>query len=124
MHRTQYCLIMMYQMLTFQKEKIQSVHHLCMCLTAVISTQHLHMMLRQVMITHSMMDDNYCWNLHTVGSGEGYYITNGYAVPIQWSKSDRYSKTVYTYADGTEINVSDGRTYIEVSDVTMTVEVE
>ena len=75
-------------------------------------------------ITHSMMDDNYCWNLHTVGSGEGYYITNGYAVPIQWSKSDRYSKTVYTYADGTEINVSDGRTYIEVSDVTMTVEVE
>jgi len=27
-------------------------------------------------------------------------------------------------ADGTEINVSDGRTYIEVSDVTMTVEVE
>ena len=45
-------------------------------------------------------------------------------VPIQWSKSDRYSKTVYTYADGTEINVSDGRTYIEVSDVTMTVEVE
>ena len=75
-------------------------------------------------ITHSMMDDNYCWNLHTVGRGEGYYITNGYAVPIQWSKSDRYSKTVYTYADGTEINVSDGRTYIEVSDVTMTVEVE
>jgi hypothetical protein len=75
-------------------------------------------------ITHSMMDDNYCWNLHTVGSGEGYYITNGYAVPIQWSKADRYSKTVYTYADGTEINVSDGRTYIEVSDVTMTVEVE
>ena len=75
-------------------------------------------------ITHSMMDDNYCWNLHTVGRGEGYYITNGYAVPIQWSKPDRYSKTVYTYADGTEINVSDGRTYIEVSDVTMTVEVE
>lgn len=32
------------------KEKIQSVHHLCMCLTAVISTQHLHMMLRQVII--------------------------------------------------------------------------
>lgn len=26
------------------------VHHLCMCLTAVISTQHLHMMLRQVII--------------------------------------------------------------------------
>ena len=38
--------------------------------------------------------------------------------------SDVYKRQVYTYADGTEINVSDGRTYIEVSDVTMTVEVE
>ena len=70
------------------------------------------------------MDDNYCWNLATVGKGEGYYITNGYAVPIKWSKADRRSKTVYTYEDGTEIEVSDGRTYIEVSDVSMNVNIE
>ena len=44
----------------------------------------------------------------------GYYITNGYAVPINWSKSSRNDKTKYTYSDGTEIEVSDGRTYIEV----------
>lgn len=75
-------------------------------------------------LNYEMCDDNYYWNLHTVGSGEGYYITNGYAVPIIWSKSNRSSKTKYTYKEGTvidgqdvggkEISVSDGRTYIEV----------
>lgn len=75
-------------------------------------------------INYDMCDDNYYWNLYTIGSGEGYYITNGYAVPITWSKSNRSSKTKYTYKAGTiidgkdvggqEISVSDGRTWIEV----------
>lgn len=54
------------------------------------------------------------WDLYVEGSGSGYYITNGYAVPIKWSKPSRGAKTTYTYLDGTEIEVSDGRTYIEV----------
>ena len=45
--------------------------------------------------------------LDNIGSGEGYYITNGYAVPITWSKSSRSSQTVYKYKDGTEIDVND-----------------
>lgn len=65
-------------------------------------------------IGYSVCSDNYYWDLKTVGSGDGYYITNGYAVPIKWSKSSRSSKTVYTYLDGTEIEMNDGRTYIEV----------
>ena len=65
-------------------------------------------------INYSVMADKYYWDLKTVGSGDGYYITNGYAVPIKWSKESRKSKTKYTYLDGSEINVSDGRTYIEV----------
>ena len=65
-------------------------------------------------ITYSMASDNYYWDLHTTGSGEGYFITNGYAVPIKWSKESRKAKTKYTYLDGKEIEVSDGRTYIEV----------
>lgn len=59
-------------------------------------------------------DDNHYWNLNDVGEGDGYFVTNGLAVPIKWSKSDRTSKTKYTYLDGSEIEVSDGRTYIEV----------
>jgi len=75
-------------------------------------------------VNYKMCDDNYYWDLDTIGSGEGYYITNGHAVPIKWSKSSRSSKTKYTYKAGTiingqdvggqEISVSDGRTWIEV----------
>ena len=75
-------------------------------------------------LNYKMCDDNYYWDLDTVGSGDGYYITNGYAVPIKWSKSSRSAKTKYTYKSGTvidgqdmggqEISVSDGRTWIEV----------
>ncbi len=65
-------------------------------------------------ITYKMCDDHYYWDLHTIGSGNGYYITNGKAVPIKWSKANRKAKTKYTYLDGSEIEVSDGRTYIEV----------
>ncbi len=52
--------------------------------------------------------------LDNIGSGEGYYISNGYAVPITWTKSSRSSQTVYKYKDGTEINVNDGNTFIQI----------
>ena len=65
-------------------------------------------------INYGFKPDYYYWDLYDVGSGDGYYITNGYAVPIKWSKPSRAAKTTYTYLDGTEIEVSDGRTYIEV----------
>lgn len=75
-------------------------------------------------INYKMCDDNYYWDLETTGTGEGYYITNGYAVPIIWSKSNRSSKTKYTYKTGVilngqdvgdqEIFISDGRTWIEI----------
>ena len=51
-------------------------------------------------------------NLNNTGTGEGYYITNGYAVPITWQKDTRRSKTIYKYKDGTEIDVNDGNTWI------------
>ncbi len=53
-------------------------------------------------------------DLENIGSGEGVYITNGYSVPIKWTKKDRSSKTIYTYLDGTEIDVSDGNTFIQI----------
>lgn len=65
-------------------------------------------------ITYKVCDDNYYWDLNTVGSGEGYFITNGYAVPITWKKSARKEQTKYYFKDGKEIEVSDGRTYIEL----------
>ena len=49
-----------------------------------------------------------------VGSGDGFYITEGKAIPIKWEKSDRSSQTIYKYLDGNEIVVNDGNTYIGI----------
>jgi len=83
---------------------------------------------------YTMCDDNYYWDLYTVGSGTGYYITNGYYIPINWNKSSRESKTKYTYKPGTvidgkdvggqEISVSDGRTWIEIQTTKQTLTIE
>lgn len=53
-------------------------------------------------------------DLDTVGTGEGYYITNGYALPIHWTKSTRSAKTIYTYSDGSEVEINDGNTFIQI----------
>ena len=52
--------------------------------------------------------------IHNIGEGEGYYITNGYATKIKWSKKSREEQTKYTYLDGTPIKVSDGNTFIQI----------
>lgn len=65
-------------------------------------------------INYSVCDDGQYWDLKTIGSGEGYFITNGYAIPITWKKDSRKGKTKYFYKNGQEIEVSDGRTYIEI----------
>ncbi len=59
--------------------------------------------------------DNYGrQDLDTAGSGEGYYITNGYAKKIWWTKSTRSDKIKYAYEDGSEVKINDGNTFIQV----------
>lgn len=53
-------------------------------------------------------------DISNIGNGKGYYITNGYAIPIKWSKTSRSEQTKYTYIDGSEIDVSDGNTFIQI----------
>ena len=55
--------------------------------------------------------------LANVGSGEGWFITNGYAVPITWSKSSRTAQTIYKLKDGTILTVNDGNTFIQIQPV-------
>mgnify|MGYP004645523903 CR=1 FL=1 len=52
--------------------------------------------------------------IDNVGTGTGYYISNGYAVPITWKKDSRSSATVYKYSNGEEIKVNDGNTFIQI----------
>lgn len=53
--------------------------------------------------------------LDNIGTGTGFYVTNGACIPITWEKKSRASQTVYKYKDGTEIDVSDGNTYIQIA---------
>ncbi len=43
---------------------------------------------------------------------DGYYITNGKAIPVTWSKEDELSATRYYDKDGEEIVLNTGRTYV------------
>lgn len=52
--------------------------------------------------------------LENVGSGTGYYISNGYAVKINWKKDCRECQTIYTYPNGEKIKVNDGNTFIQI----------
>ena len=49
-----------------------------------------------------------------VGSGEGYYITNGKAEPITWKKKSIEGKTTFYDESGNEITINTGKTYIAI----------
>ena len=59
-------------------------------------------------------DDKGRQTIDNIGEGNGYYISNGYAVPITWSKKTRKSQTIYRYNNGQEITVNDGNTFIQI----------
>lgn len=52
--------------------------------------------------------------LDNIGTGSGYFITNGCVKEITWQKDSRSSKTVYKYLDGTDVVVNDGNTFIQI----------
>ncbi len=52
--------------------------------------------------------------LENIGSGSGYLVTGGYVVPIRWKKTSHSEQTQYTYANGEEIVVNDGNTFIQI----------
>ena len=56
-------------------------------------------------------------NIENVGSGTGYYITDGYSIPIKWSKSSRSEKTKYYFTNGEELKVNDGNTFIQIQPI-------
>jgi len=74
-------------------------------------------------VSNSTLDNYGRQDLDTVGTGSGYYITNGYARPITWEKVGRKEKTKYTYQDGKEIEVNDGNTFIQVIPTSFTPEI-
>ena len=50
----------------------------------------------------------------TIGSLDGYYITNGKAIKIKCNKTSRFEQTKYVDLEGNEIKVNDGNTWVNV----------
>ena len=54
---------------------------------------------------------------------EGYYITEGKAIPITCEKTSRSSQTIYKDLEGNEIEVNDGNTFIQICPINAEVEI-
>jgi hypothetical protein len=52
--------------------------------------------------------------LDNLGTGTGWYITNGYAILMTWQKDSRESKTIYRYQNGEEIKFNNGNTWVQI----------
>lgn len=62
--------------------------------------------------------------VNTVGSGEGYYITNGKCIEITWSKPSRTERTKYLDSEGKEILLNPGQTWIQIFPISGKFEIE
>lgn len=48
------------------------------------------------------------------GNKDGYYITNGKAIPVKWAKTSDTDPTRYVDKDGNEIELNTGKTYVSL----------
>ena len=55
---------------------------------------------------------------------DGYYITNGKAIKITCDKTTRSGQTVYKDLDGNEIDVNDGKTFIQICPIDAEITIE
>ena len=62
--------------------------------------------------------------LKNIGTFDGYYITNGYAIPIKCEKESRTAQTQYKDLKGNAIEVSDGNTFINICPQDAKIEIE
>lgn len=65
-------------------------------------------------VKYSTIDDYGRQTIDNVGNGNGYYISNGVAVPITWKKDSRSSQTIYKLENGEKLKVNDGNTFIQI----------
>ena len=74
-------------------------------------------------VKYSTIDDYGRQTIDNVGTGNGYYISNGVAVPIKWEKDSRSSQTIYKLENGEELKVNDGNTFIQIMPTTGSLEI-
>lgn len=61
--------------------------------------------------------------LDNIGSGTGYLISHGEAIPITWSKENQTARTIYQTESGEPIQLNPGQTWIQWIDTTSTINI-
>ncbi len=68
---------------------------------------------KNVLLLHMEIVDTDGFHLaQHIGEGDGYYACGGKLVPIRWIHASHEEPFVFTYADGTPLNLEVGRSYI------------
>lgn len=75
-------------------------------------------------IENRTIDDEGRQTLNNIGSGKGYYITNGSYREINWSKESRLSKTSLTYTNGSTVTLNDGNTFVQIVPINSNITIE
>ncbi len=63
---------------------------------------------------YTSIDDHDRQLIDLVGSGDGYYVSDGQLIPVTWTKSDDSAVTKYYTEDGKELKLNPGKTYVTV----------
>ncbi|MCR4841750.1 MAG: DUF3048 domain-containing protein [Eubacterium sp.] len=64
--------------------------------------------------SYSMMSSHNTYDINTTGSGDGWYITNGNAQKITWSKDSTDEPAKYYDESGEEIEINTGKTWVSI----------
>ncbi|MBE5996864.1 MAG: DUF3048 domain-containing protein [Lachnospiraceae bacterium] len=62
----------------------------------------------------SLYQDSQYVHFDTVGTGKGIYVTDGKAVNITWQRNDYYEPAKYFLEDGTELEMTPGKTFVNL----------
>ncbi len=65
-------------------------------------------------VPYSTVDAKNRQDMQNIGEGTGYFISEGYSIPIKWEKKTKSSATKYYLENGDELVVNDGNTYIGI----------
>lgn len=110
-----------FQTITYEYDSENKVYKRSMNKTAHIDRETKQQYTAKNIIVYNVnnyampdVEDKGRQELENIGTGNGYYISNGYAIPITYEKLDRSSKTIYKDMNGKEIKVNDGNTYIQI----------
>lgn len=70
--------------------------------------------LNGISVTVISGDDKGRIELGNIGTGSGYYITEGKAIDITWTKTSRSSKTIYKDENNKVLKLNDGNTFVQI----------